>query len=284
VTENTLGSSTKQRLYPPPEALGRLIFDSDGERYIDRPLYLNAAVVHPDIAAEAAEVFYNKNAFDFDDYLPRRFSGFLATDHSESGVLPRDIISSLHLKASLTGDNHCELQDDGVDYLKPIFSIPQLRKVHLTLVFGYYFLKDIRRMPALDFHGLAEDVKKLKSAEIDVQVVLEHCRINPHWYNAFLNDLDDDGAEWDMPEEFPRKDISPWFNEPSAEDREAANRLGGVHVRDGKLVWGDAPKGHIEGARNEEIEQQYRIWLAQPPAPPNEEIETAELNSVYYSD
>ena len=34
---------------------------------VDMSLCLNARVVNPEIAADAAQVFYNDNSFDFDD-------------------------------------------------------------------------------------------------------------------------------------------------------------------------------------------------------------------------
>jgi hypothetical protein len=72
-------------MYPEPDFNGRMLPR-------DPYFYMNASLVDPRIALEAATVFYQSNSFSFTTPYSSHISRFLSTDHYGSGVKPAAIL------------------------------------------------------------------------------------------------------------------------------------------------------------------------------------------------
>jgi hypothetical protein len=105
----------------------------------DKALYLSEWHVGPQIAMEAAEIFYRRNTFLFNQFRPhcshgertrkglteQRFDQWFDTDHFGSGVTPRGLVRKIDLQLLFATEYHLET----VNYsTTSVFCIPDHAK------------------------------------------------------------------------------------------------------------------------------------------------------------
>lgn len=251
-------------LYTRQHNIGLDLPDIDVRRSMlprDRVFYLNAALVHPQIAAEAALVLYNTNSFVLRDRLywneNNFLSQFLRTDHFGSGILPKDIIRRLSITMNFTlsidapppvayENEHCRNEDGhnrtntDRSRLASVLEMKQLQLLHIKL--GNNFVTDSSDLK-IEYRGLAPIIRMLKQRGVAVRVTIGLAEFT-HLEG------EENGVDW----KYREVDVSEMFDELKELDLQASHQLMGAEM--------ESPEGRT--FEEKLLGSRVQIWVHGP--------------------
>ncbi|OCK81566.1 hypothetical protein K432DRAFT_381209 [Lepidopterella palustris CBS 459.81] len=233
----------------------------------DPYMYMNATIIDPGIAVEAAKICYQENLFEFMASFSSHASRFLTTDHYSSGIVPRDVIRRLHVGI---GGSHRyfyegEVHEDFEKMLReqqrfhpdlyshrslfePIMSISDLRVLEFTISdWGW----SERSPPAL--RTIAPLFRILREKGVKMMVRLKH----EHGYY--------DWREEEVGKDFRKTkcrpgdicDISNYFLQPTEKEQGLLGRERGLYPKE----FGGEKCGYISATHRVYFDEHFQVYL-----------------------
>ncbi|KAF2499690.1 hypothetical protein BU16DRAFT_524146 [Lophium mytilinum] len=246
----------------------------------DAFFYMNAAVVDPQIALEAAKVFYHSNSFSLETPNAEHISRFLSTDHYGSGVQPAAIIKRIaivlkdvraHFYGYDTPTDPDEVERElreSMSFYPTLYNHRRLEAPLLAMPELCVLDVSIEKSYEGDFRLFAPLFKKLRRRGVRVRAMLEWKGHSPSYElmevpgrvlwedragtemakDESSNSDSDSKDSWDdedQLEELQSADLSRLFDDPTDED------------------WGLVKENGERLKRGQEVEKEdMKLWFA----------------------